>query len=86
MMKIIANNYEPKDIIRIIREWSVLSQKDICNKLSIADNTISSYERENSQPDFETITKIANICDFEICFYNKKTKTYLSVSDLSKKS
>lgn len=86
MMKIIANNYEPKDIIRIIREWSVLSQKDIGNKLSIADNTISSYERENSQPDFETITKIANICDFEICFYNKKTKTYLSVSDLSKKS
>lgn len=86
MMKIIASNYEPKDIIRIIREWSVLSQKDIGNKLSIADNTISSYERENSQPDFETITKIANICDFEICFYNKKTKTYLSVSDLSKKS
>lgn len=62
------------------------TQKDIGNKLSIADNTISSYERENSQPDFETITKIANICDFEICFYNKKTKTYLSVSDLSKKS
>ena len=61
------------------------TQKDIGNKLSIADNTISSYERENSQPDFETITKIANICDFDICFYNKKTKAYLSVSDLSKK-
>ena len=60
------------------------TQKDIGNKLSIADNTISSYERENSQPDFETITKIANICDFDICFYNKKTKAYLSVSDLSK--
>ena len=61
------------------------TQKDIGNTLSIADNTISSYERENSQPDFETITKIANICDFDICFYNKKTKAYLSVSDLSKK-
>lgn len=60
------------------------TQKDIGNKLSIADNTISSYERENSQPDFETITQIANICDFEICFYNKKTKSYLSISDLSK--
>ena len=51
-----------------------LTQKEIGNKLSIADNTISSYERENSQPDFETIVKFAEICDFEIKIYNKRTK------------
>ena len=34
------------------------TQKDMGDKMSIADNTISSYERENSQPDFQTITKI----------------------------
>ena len=50
-----------------------LTQKEIGNKLSIADNTISSYERENSQPDFETIVKFAEICDFEIKIYNKRT-------------
>ena len=54
-----------------------LTQKDIGNKLSIADNTISSYERENSQPDFETIVKFAEICNFEIKIYNKNTKEIL---------
>lgn len=60
------------------------TQKDIGKKISIAYNTVSSYERENSQPDFETIAKIANICDFKIYFYNEKTKTYFSAEDLSK--
>lgn len=61
-----------------------LTQKDIGNKLSIADNTISSYERENSQPYFETIVKFAEICNFEIKIYNKNTKEILTVEELSK--
>ena len=61
-----------------------LTQKEIGNKLSIADNTISSYERENSQPDFETIVKFAEICDFEIKIYNKRTKKTLTIEELSK--
>jgi len=28
-MKLIANNYEPRDIIKIIREWTELSQKNL---------------------------------------------------------
>ena len=61
-----------------------LTQKEIGNKLSIADNTISSYERENNQPDFETIVKFAEICDFEIKIYNKRTKKTLTIEELSK--
>lgn len=61
-----------------------LTQKEIGNKLSIADNTISSYERENSQPDFETIVKFAEICDFEIKIHNKRTKKTLTIEELSK--
>ena len=34
----------------------------------MADTTISSYERENSQADFETILKICKICGYEILF------------------
>ena len=72
-------------ILRNIRKINTkYIQRDIGKKISIADNTISSYERENSQPDFETIVKIAQICDFEIKFYNKKTKKYYSPEDLSK--
>lgn len=61
-----------------------LTQKDIGEKLSIADNTISSYERENSQPDFQTIVNYADICNFEIKIYNKKTNKEMSLEEMSK--
>ena len=50
------------------------TQKDIGNKLSIADNTISSYERENSQPDFETITKLLIFVILTYAFIIRKQK------------
>ena len=58
-------------ILKNMRIEKELSQKDLGKKLNIADNTISSYERGNSQPDFETIIKIAKICDYELLFKNK---------------
>ena len=53
------------NILKNMRLSAGLSQKGLGNKLNLADTTISSYERENSQPDFETIVKIAEICGFE---------------------
>lgn len=61
-----------------------LTQKEIGDKLSVSDTTISSYERGNSQPDFETIVNYAKICGFEIKLYNKKTKNEISIEELSK--
>lgn len=60
------------------------TQKEIGKKMSIADNTISSYERENSQPDFQTIVNYAEICDFEIKIYNKKTSKEMTIEELSR--
>lgn len=60
-----------------------LSQKEIGEKLSTADTTISSYERGKTQPDFETIVNYADICEFEIKIYNKKTKTEMTIEELS---
>lgn len=61
-----------------------LSQKNIGEKLSLYDTTISSYERGNSEPDFATIIKYAQICDFEFKIYNRKTKQEISIEDMSK--
>ena len=61
-----------------------LTQKEIGDKMSVADNTISSYERENSQPDFQTIVNYAEICDFEIKIYNKKTNQEVSLEEMSR--
>lgn len=60
------------------------TQKEMGDKMAIADNTISSYERENSQPDFQTIVNYAEICDFEIKMYNKKTNEEITLEELSK--
>lgn len=61
-----------------------LSQKEMGDLLTVADTTISSYERENSQPDFQTVVDIAEICDFEIKIINKKTNQEVSLEELSK--
>lgn len=61
-----------------------LSQKEIGKLLSLADTTISSYERENSQPDFKTIVNYAKICGYEIRIYNNKTKKEISLEEMSR--
>lgn len=61
-----------------------LKQKDIAKKMSIAPNTISSYERGNSEPDFETIYKYAQICNYEFKLYNRQTGELLSLEKMSR--
>lgn len=73
------------NILKNMRNMNTnLTQREMGEKMSIADNTISSYERENSQPDFQTIVNYAEICDFEIKIYNKKTNKEISLEDMSK--
>ena len=73
------------NILRNMRTTNTnLSQKEIGEKLILADTTISSYERGNSQPDFETIINFANICEFELILVNQKTNEEFSVEELSK--
>ena len=43
-MKIIANNYEAKDIFRIIREWTETTQKDFAKAVNRSTRTIQDYE------------------------------------------
>ncbi len=73
------------NILRNMRNINTkLSQKEIGEKLTVSDTTISSYERENSQPDFQTIVNYAEICNFEIKIYNKKTNEEISLEELSR--
>lgn len=73
------------NILRNMRDMNTkLSQKEIGEMLNLSDTTISSYERENSQPDFQTIVNYAEICNFEIKVYNKKTNEEMSLDELSR--
>ena len=70
-------------ILKNIRNELKLSQVELGEMLSMSDTTISSYERENSQPDFDTIMKIAKIGGYNILFENKNGKI-LNVEEMAK--
>ena len=70
-------------ILKNMRLNNNLSQKELGKLLNLADTTISSYERENSNPAFETIVKIARICNYDIVIKDKENNL-ISIEDMSK--
>lgn len=71
-------------ILRNIRKIRGFTQSNIGDELNLADNTISNYETEYSNPNFDTIQKFVSVCDFEIQFVDKKNKKIYTVDELSK--
>lgn len=71
------------NILKNMRLSANLTQKDLAEKLNLADNTISSYERENSQADFDTILNIAKICGYTFKIIDNNNNL-LNIEDLSK--
>lgn len=59
-MKIIANNYTPQEIIRIIREWTELSQKDFGKTIHRSEKGIQSFELGYRNYNMQTLIQIAN--------------------------
>lgn len=59
------------EILKYMREKSGLNQQEIAKLLSLKQSTISGYETNFSPPNFETVKKIADICDYEIAFIDK---------------
>lgn len=70
-------------ILRNIRKIRGLTQINVGDELHIADNTISNYETEYSSPNFDTIKKIVDVCNFEIQFVDKENNKVYSVDELS---
>lgn len=59
-MKIIANNYTPPEIIKIIREWTELSQKDFGKTLHRSERGIQAFELGKRSYNMQTLLQIAN--------------------------
>ena len=58
-MKIIANDYEAKDIIKIIREWTELTQKDFAETINRTRNSIQKLESGERGYTMATLLDIA---------------------------
>lgn len=65
-MKIIANDYNAKEIIRIIREWSELSQKEFAKRIHRTERSIQMLESGERNYTLETLIQVANEFDVTI--------------------
>ena len=58
-MKIKLNDYDPKDVMRIIREWTELDRTDFGKTINKSANTIKNYEIGKSNYSVHSLQKIA---------------------------
>jgi len=72
-------------MLRYMRTSRNLRQIDLSRKLNIAQTTLSGYETHYSNPDFDTIARIAELCCFEIVFRDKITNDELCIGNITRK-
>lgn len=72
-------------VIKLMRKENNIKQMDLIKDLNIGQSTLSDYENEKISIDFETIEKIAKICNYSIYFKNNKTGKEFKTSDLIRK-
>ena len=73
-MKIIANNYEAKDVIKIVREWTDLTQKQFGESIYMSEHGIQGYELGTRRCPLEVLIKVANEHGFTITIEGKEKK------------
>lgn len=59
-------------IIKTMRRESGLTQEELSKKIFIGRTTLSDYEREKTDINFDVIQKIADACGYEVLFVSKK--------------
>lgn len=70
-MKLIANDYDAKSVMKILREWTEQTQTDFAEKIGYSKMTVQGYERGLRKYTFETLQKIADIYGFQITIEKK---------------
>ncbi len=71
-MKIVANDYQPKEVFKILREWTELTQEEFAKELGYKTyHSIKQIERGVNSYSFEKLLKIANKHNFIITIEKK---------------
>lgn len=61
-------------IIKTMRREAGLTQEDLSKATFIGRSTLSDYEREKTDINFDNIEKIAKACNYEVLFTNLSNK------------
>lgn len=70
-MQLKASDYKTKDIAKIIREWTELTQKDFAKSLNKSKRTIESWEYGTTNMSLKTFLEIAKKYDIEVIIRKK---------------
>jgi len=70
-MKIIANDYDEKDIIKVLREWAGEKQVDFGKNIGLSGMTIQGYERGIRNFTFKTFMKICKKYGYKVTIEKK---------------
>ena len=65
------NNKKIGKIIKYIRVQGNMTQEELASRIHIGRSTLSDYEREKTDINFDTIVKICKECNYEITFKGK---------------
>lgn len=72
-MKLKANDYQPNEIMRIIREWSEMTQREFGKTIGKAERTIQGIELGKNGYSMATLLEVAKKHDLTITI-EKKSK------------
>ena len=70
-MKIETDAYSAEEVLKIIREWSGLTQKDFAKSIHRSEATIRNYEQERRDYTFKALQNIAQIHGLKITIEKK---------------
>ena len=71
-MRIVANDYKEKEVIKILREWSDKSQPDFGKSIGLSGMTIQGYDRGTRRYTFETLMRIAKKYGYKVTIEKEK--------------
>ena len=71
-MKLSGNQYEPKEIMKFIRQWTELDKKTFAKSIGKSLKTIQNYEQGRNTYSIETLQKIASIHHLNIIIETKE--------------
>lgn len=70
-MKVNMRNYSHGETIRIIREWTELTQKEFAKKINKSKRTIEQYEANKIDYNISTLLRIAEEFNIDIILEKK---------------
>jgi len=71
-MKLNANDFSKGEIIKFIREWTSLTQKEFAKKVHKSKRTIEQYEAGTVNYNIQFLQDVAKMFDIEIIISKKK--------------